>query len=110
MKIPTMAQRLAERERPEGAPVMRQRWARLLFLHWAWDPAAIQATLPPGLTVDLHEGRAWVGVVPLLIGDRILSGRLFGIVPVSYGGRGRWRVGGGPDAWRSRSRRRLAES
>lgn len=67
MKIPTMAQRLAERERPEGAPVMRQRWARLLFLHWAWEPAAIQATLPPGLTVDLHEGRAWVGVVPFFM-------------------------------------------
>jgi uncharacterized protein YqjF (DUF2071 family) len=67
MKIPTMAQRLAERERPEGAPVMRQRWARLLFLHWAWDAGEIQRTLPPGLTVDLHEGRAWLGVVPFFM-------------------------------------------
>lgn len=67
MKIPTMAQRLAERERPEGAPVMRQRWAKLLFLHWAWDAREIQRTLPPGLTVDLHEGQAWVGVVPFFM-------------------------------------------
>ena len=46
---------------------MRQRWAQLLFLHWAWDPAAIQASLPPGLTVDLYEGRAWVGLVPFFM-------------------------------------------
>ena len=43
---------------------MRQRWAQLLFLHWAWDPAEIQRTLPPGLTVDVYAGRAWLGLVP----------------------------------------------
>jgi uncharacterized protein YqjF (DUF2071 family) len=43
---------------------MYQAWHDLLFLHWAWDPAAIQATLPPGLHVDTFEDRAWVGVVP----------------------------------------------
>ena len=62
-----MAQRLAERERPEGSPVMRQTWAHLLFLHWSWEPAAIQATLPAGLTVDVHEGRAWLGLVPFFM-------------------------------------------
>lgn len=67
MSSPTTAQRLAERERPAGMPVMRQRWAQLLFLHWAWDPAAIQATLPPGLTVDVHDGKAWVGLVPFFM-------------------------------------------
>ncbi|OYU99820.1 MAG: hypothetical protein CFE26_24990, partial [Verrucomicrobiales bacterium VVV1] len=39
----------------------------MLFLHWTWDPAAIQATLPPGLTVDVHEGKAWVGLVPFFM-------------------------------------------
>jgi len=43
---------------------MYQRWRRLLFLHWDWDVAAVQATLPAGLTVDPWEGRAWLGVVP----------------------------------------------
>jgi uncharacterized protein YqjF (DUF2071 family) len=43
---------------------MYQRWRRLLFLHWDWDVAAVQATLPPGLTVDAWQGRAWLGVVP----------------------------------------------
>ena len=67
MTSPTTAQRLEERVRPAGAPVMRQRWAQLLFLHWAWDAAEIQRTLPAGLTVDLHEGRAWVGLVPFFM-------------------------------------------
>lgn len=43
---------------------MRQTWEHLLFLHWQWDAEAIQRTLPRGLTVDLHEGTAWIGVVP----------------------------------------------
>lgn len=62
--LPTPEQRLAMRDRPEGFPVMRQRWSRLLFLHWPMEPAAIQATLPPGLHVDTFEGKAWAGVVP----------------------------------------------
>ncbi len=46
---------------------MWQRWERLLFLHWDYDPAAVQATLPPGLTVDTFEDRAYVGVVPFFM-------------------------------------------
>ncbi len=49
---------------PRGPVVMYQRWRRLLFLHWEEEAAAVQATLPPGLTVDLWQGRAWLGVVP----------------------------------------------
>lgn len=64
MTAPTLNQQLAERMRPAGRVVMRQQWAHLLFLHWQWDPAEIQRTLPPGLTVDVHDGRAWLGVVP----------------------------------------------
>jgi len=47
-----------------GRLVMWQRWEDLLFLHWEQEPEVIQATLPPGLTVDTFGGRAWVGVVP----------------------------------------------
>jgi uncharacterized protein YqjF (DUF2071 family) len=49
---------------PRGRPVMRQRWLRLLFLHWPCDATAVQAGLPAGLTVDTWEGRAWLGLVP----------------------------------------------
>jgi uncharacterized protein YqjF (DUF2071 family) len=47
-----------------GLAVMSQRWENLLFLHWDLAAAVVQATLPPGLTVDTYGGRAWVGVVP----------------------------------------------
>jgi uncharacterized protein YqjF (DUF2071 family) len=66
---PTLQQRLAERSRPEGPVVLHQRWERLLFLHWRWDAAAVQAALPPGLTVDTREGAAWLGLVPLFMRD-----------------------------------------
>ncbi len=55
------------RERPNGFPVMRQRWAGLLFLHWPVDPALIQIRLPEGLFVDTHDGQAWLGVVPFFM-------------------------------------------
>lgn len=64
---PTMQQRLVERQRPDGPVVMYQRWEHLLFLHWEWDPALVQATLPPGLHVDTFAGRAYLGVVPLFM-------------------------------------------
>jgi uncharacterized protein len=61
---PTPEQRAATRVRPARSPVMFQSWNHLLFLHWIWDPAAIQATLPEGLFVDTHNQQAYLGVVP----------------------------------------------
>jgi uncharacterized protein len=64
MFAPTPEQRAATRVRPTRSPVMFQSWSHLLFLHWVWDAAAIQATLPEGLYVDTHDDRAYLGVVP----------------------------------------------
>jgi uncharacterized protein YqjF (DUF2071 family) len=64
---PLPVQREAERERPSGPVVMHQRWENMLFVHWRWDPVQVQATLPPGLTVDTYHGGAWVGVTPLFM-------------------------------------------
>lgn len=64
---PTLKQRLAHREKPGTFAIMRQRWSRLLFLHWPMEPDVIQTTLPQGLTVDTFEGRAWIGVVPFFM-------------------------------------------
>lgn len=58
---------LAARERPGRWHVMHQRWEQLLFLHWRWDPADIQRTLPPGLTVDTFDGAAWLAIVPFFM-------------------------------------------
>lgn len=67
MQTPSLDQRLACREKPCGFPVMRQRWSRILFLHWQVDPDPLRATLPPGLHLDLHEGAAWLGIVPFFM-------------------------------------------
>ncbi len=48
---------------------MYQRWDDLLFLHWSYDPSAIQSTLPRGLTVDTFEGKAYIGIVPFFMRD-----------------------------------------
>ena len=55
--------RLAPARCPEGRPVMYQNWRSLLFLHWALPPEAVRPLLPAGLTLDLFEGRAYVGLV-----------------------------------------------
>jgi uncharacterized protein YqjF (DUF2071 family) len=67
---PSLPARLALRERPQkGSPVMYQKWRDLLFLHWEYDPAAIQRTLPKGLFVDCFEGKAYLGIVPFFMKD-----------------------------------------
>ena len=53
--------------RPPGRVVMRQRWTDLLFLHWTMTPDVVQRTLPPGLTVDIFQDQAWVGIVPFFM-------------------------------------------
>lgn len=49
---------------PVRRPVMVQQWTDVVFLHWAYDPEAVQRLLPAGMTVDVHDGAAWVGLVP----------------------------------------------
>lgn len=50
-----------------GHPVMAQHWNALTFLHWPFPPEAVQRLLPPGLEVEVRDGRAWVGLVPFLM-------------------------------------------
>jgi len=46
---------------------MVQKWRDLLFAHWSLEPSTLQATLPPGLTIDTFDGRAWLGIVPFFM-------------------------------------------
>ena len=64
---PDESQRLAACARPTGRPVMYQQWSDLLFLHWEYSAAVIQATLPEGLFVDTFGGKAYLGVVPFFM-------------------------------------------
>ena len=58
---------LSARECPARPYVMLQRWERLAFLHWRWDPQILQRTLPPGLTVDTFQDSAWLAIVPFFM-------------------------------------------
>jgi uncharacterized protein YqjF (DUF2071 family) len=49
---------------PDSPWVMRQTWTDLLFAHWRVPAQHLRDRLPRGLTLDLHEGDAWIGVVP----------------------------------------------
>jgi uncharacterized protein len=63
-------------------PVMRQRWERLTFLHWPFEPGVVQRLLPSGLRVDVFAGSAWVGLVPFCMRVFTPGGR--GLPWVSY--------------------------
>jgi uncharacterized protein YqjF (DUF2071 family) len=66
-QAPTLAQRLAVRERPHRPVVLHQTWRDLLFVHWEVEPEIIQATLPSGLYLDTFEGKAYLGIVPFFM-------------------------------------------
>lgn len=59
---------------PVDRPVMRQRWERLTFLHWAFEPAAVQRLLPQGLQAETFDAVAWVGLVPFFMRVRTAGG------------------------------------
>lgn len=56
----------AKLHRPPGW-VMHMDWEHLLFLHWPLPPRALEPLLPKGLTLDVRDGEAWIGVVPFLM-------------------------------------------
>lgn len=62
---PALAQ-IAHRPWPVPARpwTWRQAWVDLLFVHFEADPAELRRQLPAGLELDLHDGKAWIGIVP----------------------------------------------
>ena len=80
MTVPSIEQRVALQHRPDRMAVMSQRWEDLLFLHWEANADAIQETLPPGLTVDRYEGKAYLAIVPF----KMSAIRPRGLPPVPY--------------------------
>ena len=78
-RAPDESQRFAACARPTGRPVMYQQWSDLLFLHWEYSAAVIQATLPEGLFVDTFDGKAYLGVVPFFM--RKIRPRFLSAVP-----------------------------
>jgi uncharacterized protein YqjF (DUF2071 family) len=46
---------------------MRQRWERLLFMHWPLAPEALRPLVPSALALDGFDGRCWVAVTPFYL-------------------------------------------
>lgn len=49
---------------PDLPVLLHQNWHHLLFLHWEIPAMELQALLPPRLTVDTFEGKAYIGLIP----------------------------------------------
>lgn len=52
---------------PDQPVVLHQNWLHLGFLHWEVPYAELQALVPPRLTIDTFEGKAYVGIVPFTL-------------------------------------------
>jgi uncharacterized protein len=55
---------------------MGQSWEDLLFAHWRVDAEEVRKLVPPELSVDEHDGSAWLGVTPFEITGFRLRGTL----------------------------------
>src|SRR5205823_4815092 len=54
---------------PRSPWIMRQTWNDLLFAHWSLPAEALRPLVPPELSLDLFEGKAWVAVTPFHMTD-----------------------------------------
>jgi uncharacterized protein YqjF (DUF2071 family) len=51
------------------------RWHDLLFMHWPVRSESLRPYIPPALTIESFDGRAWIGVVPFRmsrVGPRLM--------------------------------------
>ena len=61
--------RVLATKRPNLSIAGTQTWSDLLFLHWPVDTELLQSLLPKGLTVDICQGQAYIGIVPFMMYD-----------------------------------------
>ena len=61
---------------PSGSWLTGQTWEDVLFAHWPVEADAVRRLLPPQLTVDEHDGSAWLGVTPFELTGFRLRGTL----------------------------------
>lgn len=59
---------------PQRPWLIGQTWERLLFAHWRVEPDRLHALLPRELSLDTHEGAAWVGLAPFEVTGFRLQG------------------------------------
>ncbi|MGE3818755.1 MAG: YqjF family protein [Isosphaeraceae bacterium] len=66
---PETMDRLSPTRRPQRRVIMYQKWRSLLFLHWEVPANALGGLIPPDLSLDLYDGKAYVGLVPFTMRD-----------------------------------------
>lgn len=49
---------------PKRNWLLTQTWTNLLFIHWEIDYDDLRARVPAQLDIDLHDGKAWIAIVP----------------------------------------------
>jgi uncharacterized protein YqjF (DUF2071 family) len=59
----SLMDRAAPTHRPPGRAQGFQRWHRLLFTHWEVPETVLRPLVPSRLTLDMFDGRCYVGVV-----------------------------------------------
>ncbi len=59
---------------PSGPWLWEQVWNDLAFLHWPVPASLVAPLIPRGLTVDEHDGHAWIGVVPFWMSGVTMRG------------------------------------
>ena len=62
------------KQRAAGTIVGYQRWEDALFLHWPVAPEHLRPQVDERLELDLHEGRAYVSLIPFTVRDARLRG------------------------------------
>lgn len=62
-----MIDRIAPTLRPTSRPVGFQEWRSLLFMHWPVPIEVLRPLVPHRLELDLHEGVAYIGLVPFVM-------------------------------------------
>jgi uncharacterized protein len=67
MHVHDSIDRISPTLEPDQQVYMYQNWHHLLFLHWEIPAAELQALIPPELTIDLFEGKAYVTLVPFTV-------------------------------------------
>lgn len=59
-----MIDRFEPTRRPQRKAAGYQKWRSLLFMHWPVPVETLRPLVPAALELDLHDGVAYVGVVP----------------------------------------------
>jgi uncharacterized protein YqjF (DUF2071 family) len=66
---PHLEDRVAERSRPDGTPIMHQSWGKLLFMHWGVPVDSLRPHVPPELEIDTFKGNAYIALTPFTMWD-----------------------------------------